>query len=100
MAIFGSLRSGRGGAQPLSGGAPDQIDALRDELVDRATRHEILAAQRTDLVVDQLWRRLEAADARLATALQKLEERVSVLEQKRPSDTIPPQQPESLLPNG
>lgn len=64
---------------PERGCAAD-IETLRAELDERTTHHEILAAQRTDLVVDQLWRRLEAADARLATALQQLEDRVRQLE--------------------
>lgn len=62
------------------------ITALRHELVERATTHEVLAAQRTDLVVDQLWRRLEASDARLATAVQLLEDRVAALEAKAGGD--------------
>jgi hypothetical protein len=77
----------------------EAIEDLRDELTERATLHEILAAQRTDLVVDQLWRRLEAADARLATALQRLEDRVSALEQQATAIAPPPRQDEPLLLN-
>jgi hypothetical protein len=79
VSIFGSPRRGPR-LRSRSGAESELIEGLRDEMVNRATRHEILAAQRTDLIVDQLWRRLESANARLATAVQQLEERVSLLE--------------------
>lgn len=45
-----------------------------DEAFRRMDRDTLEAAEHADLVIDQLWRRLEAADARIATQVQKLTE--------------------------